>query len=100
MDLILHATISSGWTLAKVGSQRVEVIGANDKRQITAVFCGSMIEDFLPLQLIYGGKTNRCHPMFQFPLDWDITHSKKHWSNENTMISYFENILVPYIRKT
>ena len=91
---------SSGWTLAKVGSQRVEVIGANDKRQITAVFCGSMIGDFLPLQLIYGGKTNRCHPKFQFPLDWDITHSKKHWSNEDTMICYFENILVPYIRKT
>ena len=91
---------SSGWTLAKVGSQRIEVIGANDKRQITAVFCGSMVGDFLPLQLIYGGKTNRCHPKFQFPLDWDITNSQKHWSNEDTMIRYFENILVPYIRKT
>ena len=51
------------------GAKRVEVIGVNDKCQITAVFCGSLIVDFLPIQVIYNGKTPRCHPQFEFPLE-------------------------------
>ena len=57
---------SSGWTMDRQGAKRVEVSGVNDKRIITAVFCGSLTGDFLPLQLIYKGKTNRCHPHFSF----------------------------------
>ncbi len=91
---------SSGWTMEKEGSQRVEIIGVGDKRQITAVYCASLVGDFLPIQLIYGGKTNRCHPKFKFPLDWDITHSEKHWSNEITMIQYIKNIIIPYTKRT
>ena len=81
------------------GARRVEMIGINDKRQITAVFCGNLLGDFLPVQLIYKGKTSRCHPQFAFPADWHITHSPKHWSNEETMIQYIENIIVPYVEK-
>jgi len=54
----------------------------------------------LPLQLIYKGKTNRCHPRHDFPADWHITHSPKHWSTEETMIQYVENIIMPYIERT
>ena len=36
----------------KSGSKRVEIIGVNDKRQITAVFCGTLLGGFLPVQLI------------------------------------------------
>ena len=72
----------------QVGSKRVEISGVNDKRQITAFFCGTMIGDFLPIQVIYKGKTNRCHPRFKFPLDWHVAHSLKHWSTEETMIQY------------
>ena len=46
---------------------RVELVGLNDKRQITAVFCGNILGTFLPIQVIYQGKTNRCHPHFEFP---------------------------------
>ena len=46
------------WTMEEEGAKRVEVIAKDDKRQITAVFCGSMTGEFLPLQLIYEGKTN------------------------------------------
>ena len=88
---------SSGWTMDQQGVKRVEVIGMNDKRQITAVFCASMVGDFLPIQLIYAGKTNRCHPQFQFPSDWHITHAPKHWSNEETMLQYIDHIIVPYV---
>lgn len=88
---------SSTWTMDAEGSKRVEVVGVNDKRLITAVFCGSLAGDFLPVQVIYQGKTNRCHPRYQFPPDWDITHSPKHWSNEETMVQYVDNIVIPYV---
>ena len=91
---------SSGWTMEKQGAKRVELSGANNKQQITAVFCGSMTGEFLPLQVIYQGKTPRCHPRFRFPLDWDITHSPRHWSTEETMIQYINNIIVPHVAKT
>ena len=44
---------SNTWTMDQKGAKRVEVCGANDKRLITAVFCGSLIGDFLPIQVIY-----------------------------------------------
>ena len=64
--------------MEKQGTKRVDLIGAGDKRLITAVFCGSLVGDFLPVQVIYAGKTARCHPRYKFPPDWDITHSPKH----------------------
>ena len=90
---------SNTWTMDQQGVKRVEIGGSGDKRQITAVFCGSIVGDFLPIQLIYQGKTARCHPRFEFPPEWDITHSPKHWSNETTMIQYIEKIIIPYINK-
>ena len=91
---------SATWTMDRQGAKRVDVCGATDKRLITAIFCGSLMGDFLPVQVIYKGKTTRCHPAYEFPPDWDITHSPKHWSNEATMIQYVENIIIPYIEKT
>ena len=82
----------------KHGAKRVEMIGANDKRQITALFCGTILGDFLPIQLVYKGKTDRCHPKFKFPEDWHITHSPNHWSTETTMLQYIDNIIEPYVR--
>ena len=40
----------SSWTMDESGTKRVEVKEVNDKRQITAVFCGTLTGDFLPLQ--------------------------------------------------
>ena len=87
----------STWTMDQRGAQRVEMVGVNDKRQITALFCGTMVGDFLPVQLVYKGTTPRCHPHFEFPSRWHVTHSKKHWSNEETMVQYDECIIIPYI---
>ena len=91
---------SSSWTMEQQGSNRVEMVGVSDKRQITAIFCGTILGDFLPIQLIYKGKTSRCHPHFQFPPGWDITHSPKHWSTEETMVQYVTNIIIPYVEAT
>ena len=67
------------------GTKRVEVVGKDDKRQLTAVLGGSMTGEFLPPQLIYQGKTSRYLPSVKFPDNWHITYSINHWSNEGTM---------------
>ena len=95
----IHLVPASSWTMDKRGSKRVEIKGVNDKSQITAVFCGSLNGDFLPIQVIYKGKTNRCHPKFAFPSDWHVAHSPKHWSTEETMVQYIEHIIIPYVEK-
>ena len=58
---------SSTWTMDREGVSRIEMVGAKDKRQITAVFFCTLQGDFLPVQSIYQGKTTQCHPKFQFP---------------------------------
>ena len=91
---------SSSRTLALSGSKCVEMKGANDKCQVTAVFCGNMLGVFLPLQVIYQGKTSRCHSSHTFPPDWNITHSPKHCSTEEMMVWYIENIVYTYVEST
>ena len=38
---------SGSWTMEKSGSQRVEIVANDDKRQITAVFAGTLTGDLL-----------------------------------------------------
>ena len=78
---------------------RVQMIGVNGKRQMTAIFCGALTCDFLPVQLVYNGKTPCCHPHFEFPLGWHITHFLNHWSTEQTMLQYIEYIILPSFSK-
>ena len=68
----------SSWIMEQRGANTVEVIRTNDTRQITAVFCGSLVGDFLTLQVNYAAKTARCHPSYNSPSEWNITHSRKH----------------------
>ena len=84
---------SSPWTKETKGKKRVEINGLNDKQQITAVFCGTMEGHFLPLQLIYGGKTQRCHLVYDFPDDWCVTHNDNHWSNKEIWFNIFKILL-------
>ena len=93
----LNLIPSSSWTMEQRGARRVEITGLNDKRMITAVFCGTLTGDFLPIQLVYQGKTDRCHPKYNFPEDWHITHSPNHWSTEETMKDYLDHVVFPYI---
>ena len=89
----------SSWTMEEAGKKRVEIIGKDDKRQITAVFGASMSGDFLPVQLVYQGKSKKCLPPFEFPPEWDINFSENHWSNEHTMLCYFRKVVFPYLNK-
>ena len=88
----------SNWTMAPEGSKRVEIVGIDDKRQITAVFAGTMSGLFLPPQIIYKGKTRKCLPNIDFPESWDITYTSNHWANEATTEEYIVKILLPYVK--
>ena len=60
----------SSWTQEKRGAKCVEIVGTDDKRQITAtVAFQNNVWKFLPAQLIYGGKTPVCLPKIDFLLD-------------------------------
>ena len=88
-DCQFHDMVYGKW-----GVKRVKVINTGDKHQIMAMFCGTIQGAFLPVQVIYTGKTERCHPKFKFP---HITHLPKHWLNEKTMQQYIESIILPYV---
>ena len=44
----------------------VPIANVDDKRQITATFCLNIVGNFLPLQLIYGGSTDKLYPKVNF----------------------------------
>jgi len=82
------------------GPKRADTAGKDDKRQITAVFAGSMAGDFLPIQLVYKGKTPHCLPHVEsVPEGWHLTYSPSHWSTEQTMRDNIQKIIVLYVDK-
>ena len=90
---------SSSYTYAVKGTSDVSATGANDKREITAVVAGSKSGVFLPAQLIYTGKTDRCLPKNKedIPESFHLTKSDSHWATEATMLEYADHILKPYL---
>lgn len=81
------------------GSKRIEVAGTDDKKQITALLSCTLSGNFLPVQVIYAGKTPACLPKAEFPPNWHVTFTPNHWSNEGTMMGYLHNILIPNVEK-
>ena len=90
---------SSEWTMEEEGLKQVAISGLDDKREITVILGINMAGQLLPLQVIYAGKTDRCHADFKLPHDWHITHTDNHWSNEGSMGEYADRILIPYFKK-
>jgi hypothetical protein len=45
------------------------------------------------MQILYQGKTNRCHPNFAFPDEFDVYHTANHWAIEETCVRFTERIL-------
>ena len=54
----------SKYSMNQKNAKNVPIQGIGDYRQITGTFGVSMSGNFLPIQLIYQGKTNRCQPKF------------------------------------
>ena len=79
---------SSSWTMEKKGVKHVEIVAIVDKHQITTVLGFTLDGIFLPVQMIFQGKTDKYHPRVSFPSYWHITHTDNHWSNESTTKDY------------
>lgn len=84
-------------TMALKGSKTVPIFGSTDKRMITATFTTSLDGKFLPLQLIYGGKTSKSLPRVKFPSSFSLSVNPKHYSNENEAMKVLQDIVVPYV---
>ena len=67
--------LPSGLMQRKELYTRVEIAGAGDKRQITVTVAGTLSGKLLPFQILYEGKTERCHQPTQFPERFDIWHT-------------------------
>ena len=92
---------SGNWTLEEQGTKRVEIAGITDKRMITATFTSTLSGHILLMQVLYTGKTSRCHPHFsEFPPGFDIWHSPNHWANTETSVRLINNVIIPYVTRT
>ena len=58
-----------------------------------------MSGNFLPPQLIYGGKTTQSLPKYDFPKLFSLSVNPTHYSNSQESVKLIEEILVPYFTK-
>ena len=79
------------------GQKNVPIKGLNDKRQIASTFVVSAAGSFLPIQLIYQGKSKRCLPKFTFPSNFHVTFTPNHWSNLEKCEDLFKVIIFSYL---
>lgn len=52
---------------------------------------------FLPMQLLFSGKTSRCHPNFELTPEFDVWHSPNHWANKEATIRFTSHVILPYM---
>ena len=82
---------------AQIGRDSVQVGSSNDKRMITATFAITMNGVFLPMLLIYRGKTSRSFPRFKFPNSFTPSASEKHCSNKQESSKQLDDVVIPYV---
>ena len=85
-------------TMAKQNSKSVSIAGSSDKRSITGTFTITLNGHFLPMQLIYGGKTKQSLPRFKFPDGFSLSCNPKHFSNAMESIKLINEIIIPYVQ--
>ena len=91
-----YAPVSSRTQAAK-GSKHIVIAGFTYKQAITATFGITLANKFLPMQLIYGGKTAQSFPRFKFPDLFSLSASPKHFSNTEESFKLLDEIVIPYV---
>ena len=93
--------VSTGaMTTAKRGEKNMAMKGLADQRAITLTFTVSLTGEFLPMQVIYGGKTTASQPRgFKFPDGFSVSQHLKHWSNEDETKKLIDTIINPFVVK-
>ena len=100
LDQTSLSYVSPGkYTFNPKDAKAVPIKGVDDKRQITTTFTVSITGNFLPIQLIFGGKTPRCLPSFDFQADFKVTFSDNHWLNTEKSTELFEKVIFSYLKQ-
>ena len=76
---------ASSRTLAKKNSKHVSIAGLSYKKAITATFGITFSNAFLPMQLIYAGKTAASFPKVKFPDIFSLSANPKYFSNRKNL---------------
>ena len=80
--------------MTKKEIKSVSIVGSADKRCITVTFVITLEEYFLPLQLIYSGKTKQSLPRYKFSESFSLSVNPKHFSNNEESIKFIEEIVL------
>lgn len=96
---------TSKTTWAEKGSKSVELLGLEEKRQFTVsptlAASGELVGR---IQVIWGGKSNRCEPsediQAQYASTTTHTHTPSHWSTLETVKKLIDNIYTDYVLPT
>ena len=86
-------------TLAEKGSEHVGIFGMTYRKSLTATFGITFSNTFLPMQLIYGGKTAQSIPRTKFPEPFSLSANVKHFSNTTESIKLIHEIILPYVER-
>ena len=86
-------------TLEKKNAKHVAIAGTSYKNPITGTFLITLEGKCLPFQLIYGGKTSKSLPRFQFPDDFSLSVNPTHFSDTDESLKILQEIIVPYLEK-
>ena len=84
-------------TIAKCGTKRIRLIGVGkDKAQITCTLACTAEGDVLPVQYIFAGKSERCHPKIPPSEGSYFDHSESHWQTVKSYLEYLKRIIVAH----
>ena len=77
----------------------MSIVGSTDKRSIRGTFIITLSWKFLPIQLIYDGKTKQSLPRFKFPESFSLSANPKSFSNKAESLKVIKEIILPYVKQ-
>ena len=84
--------------MEKKWTKNAPVSEIDDKKSITATFSITMENKFLPMQLIYKGKTSQSLLKIHFPNGFSLSANLKHYSNETESLKFLKDIILSYVK--
>ena len=85
--------------MEKKNKKLASITNSADYHQITTTSCITLSGRFLPIQIMYRGKANRCHPRFKSPPEFKSTQTENQWLHEEKGIEYSEQFSLPFVEK-
>lgn len=96
----LSSYVSVGrYTISFSGAKTVAIKGLTQTQTyITLNFVISLAGEFLPMQIIYTGKTTAYHPSgVTLPSGFCISQNSKNWLNEDETLKVIDKIIHPHL---